>query len=66
MLALIEDNREREQLGVAGSPFLGSFVCVTTPDRPGFMVRRMSLISSLDPELNEPVSVDKHATTTSK
>lgn len=64
MLALIEDNREREQLG--GSPFLGLFVCVTTPDRPGFMVRRMSLISSLDPELNEPVSVDKHATTTSK
>lgn len=47
------------------SPFLGLFVCVT-PDRPDFAVCRTNLISSLDPELNEAESVDKHVTTTSK
>lgn len=57
--------RQQRERAAGGSPFLGLFVCVT-PDRPGFMVRRTSLISSLDPELNEPVLVDKHATTTSK
>lgn len=62
MLALVEDNMER----AAGEPpFPDLFVCVT-PDRPGFVVCRTSLISSLEPELNEPEAVDKHATTASK
>lgn len=62
MLALTDDNRER---AAGESPILGSFVCVT-PDKPGFVVYRTSLISSLDPELNEPESLDKHATTAGK